>query len=636
MENSQAVLDELKEDFQESYGTLAPLMNKMLESHRMYSGDQWTSADAINSRKKKITPLVYNLMKGNVDILTGIQRQNKTALKALPEETGDNITASIASNLLHHSMRKGNGYTASGQTFKDMVIGALGWISPYIDFREDIVNGDLRVISDSVFDIFFDPHTKEMDLSDCNYIIKRKVIAKHLAKLLYPDHAEEIESSNSDYKSDYYVHEETGLKNKVVVKEHWKRSIEKVHIIFFNGEMTEISHDRYKQMPEEILEMQVMGQYEEIVKNKQVMNLSIVINDNVIVYAGKSPYQMEEFPFVPCFGFYNKSMEQWVDKLQSVIDPLKDPQREINKWNSSQLHYMLSSIHEGWIVDKGAVDDMRILTKGMSAPVIQRNVGKSIERIPQVQPPVAMMQQAQINEDKFNKIGLPVEMLGQSSNIDSAKGLKLRQQQGLAKVGEITENFNYAFMQLGRIALAMVLQFYTLDKVKKILGQDYAWVTQEHLLQVKDIRHNIEIDETTYNPTNKKIRLESLMEMKQYGVEDITSEDFFDLWDIDASEIVKLKAKHAQRQQQAQQQQAQQAQVEQGLIAQKTELEKVKADNMKVQTQLMGTKVIENLNNMGVPAGAITAEHEKNQELEQIDQAMQQEQMQHQANGGLV
>lgn len=34
--------------------------------------------------------------------------------------------------------------------------------------------------------------------------------------------------------------------------------------------------------------------------------------------------------------------------------------------------------------DKGAIDDVRTLTKGMSAPVIQTNPGKKLER---VQPP---------------------------------------------------------------------------------------------------------------------------------------------------------------------------------------------------------------------------------------------------------
>jgi len=615
-ENTNKKVKKVKDKFDESFGTVGPLFNKMLESHRMNAGDQWLDSDAKKSKKNNIVPLVYNFIKGNVDMLCGIQRQNKTALRAMAEETGDNVRASVASNLLHHSMRKGNGYIAVSQSFKDMVIGGMGWLSPYIDFKNDLVNGDLRVVADSPFDIFFDPHTKEMALSDCMYIAKRKAIAKHIAKLLYPDLAEEIEKSNSDYKSDYYVLEESGLKDKCVIKELWEREIKKVYVIFVSGQQMELTEEQYANMEEDIAQMRLIDGYTEVKKSKQVMSYTVTINDDILAFDGPSPYDSNLFPFVPIFGFYNKSMETWRDKISSIVDPLKDPQREINKWNSNQLAYMLRTIHDGWIVDKGAVDDMRILTKGMSAPVIQRNQGKSIDRMPQAQPPVAMMQQAEINEQKFNKIGLPPDMMGNQTNVDSAKGLQLRQMQGLAKVGELTDNFNYAFMLLGKVALGMIFQFYTLDKIKRILGQEYEWITEQDLIDVKDFDHDIQIDETTYSPTNKQIRLEDLMKMQQYGVEGLEAEDFVELWNMDAAELRKFKERIEKRKMQAQQMEAQQKAVEQALIAQKAGNEKAKTDNMNVQSSVMTAKMLGELADRGVPPEMLQAEMQKAEQPE--------------------
>lgn len=604
----------VKEKYDESFGTLNTLFAEMLDSHNMTAGQQWMDADAKKSRAKNVAPLVYNYIKGQVDLLCGIQRQNKTALKALPEETGDNISASIASNILHHAMRKGNGYTAASQTFKDMVIGGLGWLSVYIDFRDDLVNGDLRVISDSPFDIFFDPHTKEMDLSDCTYIVKRKAVSKHIAKLLYPDKAEQIENSKSDYKSDYYVLEEGGLKNKCVIKELWEREIETFYVIFVQGQEMEMSAKKYAEMQADIDQMKMIDGYTEVKRKKQVMKYTVTINDEILAFDGDSPYEMNMFPFIPMFGFYNKSMESWKMKLSGIVNPLKDSQREINKWESNKLAYMLRSIHEGWIVDKGAVDDMRILTRGMTAPVIQRNVGKSIDRMPPVQPPVAMMEQASNNEMKFNRIGLSPDMMGNQSNVDSAKGIQLRQMQGMAKVGELTENFNYAFIQLGRIALGVIFQFYTIDKIKRILGKDYEWMTQADIIDVKDFNHDIQVDETTYNPTNKKVRLENLMQMQQYGVPDLQPEDFLELFEIDAADLKKMTERREARKQQEMAQKAQAEAVQNELIASKAQNEKAKTDNMNTQTAVMTTNMLGEMADRGVKG-------------EHIEQAMMNDEM---------
>ena len=110
-----------------------------------------------------------------------------------------------ASILLHHAMRKGGGYTAASSASKDQGIGGLSWLSPYMDFSADPLNGEFRALCDSVFDIFPDPHFREVNLSDCNYIVKRKAIAKSTGAIMFPEHEKDILNSKSEYKSDFFV-----------------------------------------------------------------------------------------------------------------------------------------------------------------------------------------------------------------------------------------------------------------------------------------------------------------------------------------------------------------------------------------------------------------------------------------------
>jgi hypothetical protein len=601
MEEKDRIKD-IKERFDESFASLATAYTDMQTLHKMYANKQWSDKDASNSKKRNIPPLTYNFMKKNVDVLVGIQRQNKTALKAYAEETGDNISASIASILLHHSMRKGNGYTAASEAYKDQCIAGLSWLSPYMDFSKDAINGEFKVICDSTFDMFFDPSLKEMDLSDCGYIVKRKVLSQDRASLMFPAFKDEIARSKSDYKSDYFVMEDGGLKRKVVIKEMWERVNTPAYTIAAGGQIITIPADLYD--TEEVALLKTSPDYVEKAHMIQEVKLATLINNEILVYDGKSPYKGDYFPFVPLWGFYNKTLDTWNLKVQGVLHAIIDAQREFNKSKSNAMHYMLSSIHSGWMVDKGAVDDLRTLTKGMSTPVVQVNPGKKVERL---QPPSINPVFASWSNDSFNdimRIGLNAESLGFNSGAESAKAIKMKNMQGMASVGEIPDNFSFAMKQLGKIALSMIYQFYTPAKMKRILGVEYEGITDEMLLKVGEMEHDIEVDETTYSPVQKMYRLETKLQALQYKAEGIDIQDIIDDLELDAADRMKMESRKMMQQQQSLAMQQQQLQMQQEEMARKARVDESKAKNLDAQTIVMGANAVEKVRKLsGVDTG---------------------------------
>ena len=619
-------IKDIKDKFSESYSTFTPLYTRIQDSQMYVAGEQWSAKDAAYFKKKNIIPPVFNITKKNVDVLVGIQRQNKPALKVLPEEKGDNITASLSNRMLHHSMRKGNGYNAGFYAFKEQVVGGLSWLAPYIDMAEDAINGEFRAICESTFNMFPDPHFKEIDLSDCNYVVRRKAIDKSLARVMFPSRENDIKSSNSDYKSDYFVMEETGLKEKCVIKELWERVIVPHYTISAKGQIFTITKEQYDQLGQEIMILKGEPDYAEIRHNRKAMRLAISINDEFIVYDGKSIYDGDFFPFVPVFGFYNKSADQWLYKLQGLVESLKDPQRDYNKAKANEMQYILSAIHSGWMMDKGAVDDIRTLTRGMSTPVIQLNPGKNLSRIPPLQLDPTLLNKSQDAFKDFMNVGLNAEALGFNSGAESAKAIKMKNMQGMATVGELIDNYNIAFIEFGRMSLSMIHQYYTLDKWKRILGEEYSWITKEHITKCRDMKYDLEIDDTTYSPVQKMYRLESKMQMAQYKIPGFEAEDFYDDLDLDAADRVKLQNRIEQRKQQEQMMQQQQMAAQQTAIASKANADRAKAQNMDVQTQLMGTSVLKNLGEMGVQPGDITKKKEEDMAMQQVmaqQQAMQ-------------
>ena len=110
-------------------------------------------------------------------------------------------------------------------------------------------------------------------------------------------------------------------------------------------------------------------------------------------------------------------------------------------------------------------------------------------------------------------------------------------------------------------------------------------------------------------------RLEAKMQMAQYKIPGLEAEDFYDDLDIDAAYRMKLQQRMEQRKQQEAMIQQQQMASQQVLMASKARTEESKANNLNVQTQLMGTKVLENLGGMGVQPGDITRGMETEEEV---------------------
>ena len=608
-------LQDIKGRYSESYGTFTPLYTKIQESFMFEVGQQWTMSDANALKKKNIHPNVYNITKKNIDVLVGIRRQNNPALKVLPEEKGDEVAASIANRILHHSMRKGNGYEACHHSFKEQLIGGLTWLAPYIDMSEDAINGEYRAICESTFNMFPDPHFKEMDMSDCDYVVRRKAIAKSKAMIMFPDYMNDIKVSDSDYKSDFFVMEETGLKNKCVIKELWERILVPHYTIASQGQIFCVSAEQYKTLGAEIATLKSTGDYAEVKHNRKAMKLAISINDDFIVYDGNSIYEGDYYPFVPVFGFYNKSVSQWVYKVHGLVEMLKDPQRDYNKAKANEMQYMLSSIHSGWIMDKNAVDDIRVLTRGMSTPVIQVNPNKQLRRIDPLPMDPTLFTKSQDSFKDIMNVGLNSEALGFNSGAESAKAIKMKNMQGMATVGELIGNFNTAFMNFGRISLAMIHQYYTIDKFKRILGEEYAWITKDHIEKVRDIKYDFEIDDTSFSPVQKMYRLESKLQMAQYQIAGFEAEDFYDDLDLDIADRVKLDMRIQQAKQAQQAMQQQQANAQQVALASKANTDRAKAQNLDVQTQLMGVNTLEKLKMMGVEPGEITKANKEKQAM---------------------
>ena len=178
-------------------------------------GKQWKTEDARELEKAGVRALTVNKVSAIMRLLAGLQRQNKSDFKAFPIGTEDQIKSDIATKLLKNVMNDAEGVYKISEQFGDGAGLGEGWLEPYIDYTDDMLNGRFGLKKGNPFSIYVDPSSKEYDLSDAEYIIKFSPdLTKNQLKKLFPKKADKIEKIKDGKLTLDGVKEDTTGENK--------------------------------------------------------------------------------------------------------------------------------------------------------------------------------------------------------------------------------------------------------------------------------------------------------------------------------------------------------------------------------------------------------------------------------------
>jgi len=550
-----------KECYRESSSVFTSFFEKVSESHRFYLSKAWNAADMAALKEKKLPMLNINLIKKNVDTIIGLQRQNRTSLRLLPIDKEDELLADILTPVLQWNMSQKMSEFAISDAYKDAVIGGLGWLDCHLSYNDDLISGDIIVKHESPFNIFIDPYIRTRDLEDCDYIIRRKLVSRDKLKAMYPDFKKDIENINfekldSNSKDILSPHDR---KQKLYVTEFWYRENEKRQVIINtqNPEDQIIWREDIGKLKAILAQSQTLTSIE---KTTSEIKLAIIIQDDLIIYNGPSPYSHKYYPLIPVFGFWDISYDTWEDKCQGIVDVLKDPQREKNKRRSNIMYAINTMPFAGWLAEKGAVDDVNVLKNaGGMAKYIEVNSNRRLEQIQPPQMPAGLFQLEQMFSNDIREVGMNPDLLGMIGKTqDSGKTIQLRQMQGIAGITELTDNLSYSTRHLAIVQTDYILNNYTPDKMQRIIGAGLE-VPPDINDRKDSFRYDVHVDEVSQSPTHRFQTFTQLMEAQQYGIP-IPLESLVEYMDLPSEEKAKIIQNY---QNQMQQQQAMQMQ-EQG------------------------------------------------------------------------
>ncbi len=498
-----------------AWNSFYPLADRDL---RFYLGDQWDEAEKRELLQEGRSTFVYNLIRPNINMVTGYQKKHRHSSIVIPMESNDQACADQLTKLLLYVMQYGDGYETISECFRGSLITGWNLLSIWKDYRSDPLNGDICFGREPYNGFICDPYFSKRDFSDCSNICRRKYLSLELTKSLLPGHEKELDQLYNigwerDDKFTWLPYQQNPNGQKMMAyDEFWVQGWESKK--FISNVLTGQTFDYLGEESDYFLYAD--PNMEVIEKTMPYVDQHIIINSQYIK-TERNPYGLNSYPFVPFFCVFEPESSDYVLKVQSLIRVMIDPQRESNRRRSQMIDIVESQINSGWLAEEDSCVNPRSLYKTSQGQVIWKKKGVqqgALERLQPAQVPPSLFQLADMHDKDIMKVSnVSEELLGQADSEEDS-GLKVMLRQGAALVGlqDLFDNLRFSQEQVSRKVLQMI-QGWTPEKLKRVLNEE----PNEGLSNNQTIKYDIAVQEGVLTDTQQQMFFRQLIALKEMG-----------------------------------------------------------------------------------------------------------------------
>lgn len=447
--------------------------------HRFHAGDQTLWNDIYGNvpafRRRQFN---FNRIRRVVNMIDGYQRDHRKSIVCQPIESSSQQTADQFTKCLFQAEKTGNiGHTVS-DAFKGALIGGMNLLSVWMDYRADPVNGDIKVDNVAYNGYLIDPYFKKMDLSDCNDIWTRKYLSREQVVSLLPGRDDEIMNfkgwGNRDGKFQFMPESYSyGMQDLLIYDEFWYMDsrMQKMLVDTQTGETIE-----WKGNDEDLAEFLRFYPQITVIDNRiPSVKLAITVQGKVM-YNGPNPLGIDQYPFVPVWGYYEPQIPYFPWRVQGVVRGLRDAQYLYNRRKVIELDILESQVNSGIIFKENALvnpKDAFLQGQGRSLALKADAQITDVQQIPAPQVPPSMMQLSELLGREIQEIsGVNEELLGSAMDDKAGVLSMLRQGAGLTTLRGLFDNLDQSQKLLGNISLRLMQQNWTPGKVARIIGEE--------------------------------------------------------------------------------------------------------------------------------------------------------------------
>jgi len=545
------------------------------EDFSFRDGDQWTSAEKQILKEERRPHLTFNLTKSSIDLIMGMNEDNRIRYRAVPSEPSDGFLAEVLNDLSDHVSETGGFEAEEDGALESAAICGRGYVG--VDFMADpdrfgeIIMTEIDI---PVHEVHFDPAARRPNYEDASYMVWDRWMVKEDFKMRYPKIAAKkidiLMATGRDFGTSI---DETGQEPQLLFEfpidedpqsdysqpldlnffDRAKNMIRVVHMEYYQnyrryyafdpevGEFIELPKRPTQEVKDAFLEEFGEEMTVEYITDKRVKWLQFIGDD--ILYDSVSP--------LPYKGFSVKSMIAYRDVSKRTMNHfglvrlIKDPQQEVNKRWSQALNMLNQQVQPGVYAETDAFVNQNQAEQSMKeAGAITWTQsgaltgGKLKERtVPTF--PAAPMQMSEASQTIMKQItGINPDLLGQDrGRQEPGIVVRLRQQQGITLLKPLFRNYNEMKRGLFKRQLSVIMAYMPDNQIQRILGQsdryqidrerglviDATSVDQQtgeptrvaDIRNVRDLDYNVKSEQAPGNLTKRMLELSVMLEMSQ-------------------------------------------------------------------------------------------------------------------------
>jgi hypothetical protein len=605
-------LKKAKELFQDAVTADNKWQREARDDFAFRDGAQWTPEEKRILAEERRPCLTFNLTKSSIDLIMGLNEDNRITHRCSPVEPSDGFLAEVLNDISEWIQETHNFNDEEDAALESAACSGRGYVA--IDFVPDPKRfGEIIMteISVPVHEIHFDPASRRRDWSDAGHVFWDRWLTESDFRIRYPkisnkkivdfldnsgksgpEAVQRIFEETSAYPADRQAGSEpdTSDYSKPMDLEYYDKTKNMIRVIHceywypykrgfaFNpqtGEWTEFDIKKLKEIKQSYEEEFKQDFVYETLMDKKVKWLQFTGND--ILFDDISPMPYDGFSVVPLFIFMDASRR--TANHYGIVRLLKDPQKEVNKRWSQTLNMLNQQVQTGVFAETDAFVNQQQAEQSMKEPGTitwlnsgALNAGKvKIREVPKF--PDAPMQLEQYSQDIMKKIsGINPDLLGQDrGRQEPGVVIRLRQQQGITLLKPLFRAVNNMKKALFKRQVSIIMTYMPDEQILRILGgneryqidastgviTDSMTQSQAPLRDVRNLEYNIIGEEAPGNMSKRMLELSALMEMQGQGFP-VPPEQIIEKMSISESEKTRW-LQYMQQQSEAQQKQQEEA-----------------------------------------------------------------------------
>ncbi|EFN9075481.1 portal protein [Escherichia coli] len=452
-----------------------------------YDGDQ-LPPEVLQVLKERGQPMtIHNLIAPTVDGVLGMEAKTRTDLVVMSDEPDDE-TEKLAEAInaeFADACRLGNMNKARSDAYAEQIKAGLSWVE--VRRNSDPFGPEFKVSTVSRNEVFWDWLSREADLSDCRWLMRRRWMDTDEAKATFPGMAQVIDYAIDDWRGFVDTTVTEGQPSPLMSAWEEYQSWDRKENEWLQRErrrvlLQVVYYRTFERLP--VIELS-NGRVVAFDKNN-LMHAVAVASGRVQVRVGRvsrireawfvGPHFIVDrpcsapqgmFPLVPFWGYRKDKTGEPYGLISRAI-PAQD---EVN-FRRIKLTWLLQAKRVIMDEDATQLSDNELMEQierpdGIIKLNPARKNQKSVADVFRVEQDFQVAsQQFQVMQESEKLIqdtmGVYSAFLGQDSNASSGVAISNLVEQGATTLAEINDNYQFACQQVGRLLLA-----YLLDGLKK-------------------------------------------------------------------------------------------------------------------------------------------------------------------------